>query len=77
MLDVAVTQKLLDFSSIKGLQAQIKVAFVLEGSFVADRQGGWNKTGKEGYTLVKRVTTGPKGYPFHNVSSLVHAMIED
>ncbi len=77
LLDTAVTQKLLDFSSVKGLQTQLKVVFVLEGSFVADRQGSWSKTGKEGFTLVKKATTGPRGYQYTNVQALVRALIKD
>ncbi|HJP90926.1 MAG TPA: DEAD/DEAH box helicase family protein [Pyrinomonadaceae bacterium] len=77
LLDAAIVQKLLDFSGVKNLTTPIKVAFVLEGSFVADRQGSWSKTGTQGFTLVRKSTTGPKGYPYSDLRRLVRAFVRD
>jgi hypothetical protein len=77
LLDAAVVQKLLDFSGVKNLPVPIKVAFVLEGSFVADRQGNWSKTGTQGFTLVKKSTTGPRGYPYSDFRKLLRALVRD
>jgi type III restriction enzyme len=74
ILEAAVAQKLLDLSSIEGLTKPIRIAFVLEGSYVLDTQGSWSKTGREGYTLVKKTTTGPKARAFTQVQPLVEAL---
>lgn len=74
LVEAAVTHKLLDLGSLKNMPQTIRVAFVLEGSYTIDQQGIISKTGRDGYTLIRKPGTKPKAIPFSNLKELVKSM---
>jgi type III restriction enzyme len=75
LFESAVTDKLLDLASVKGLSFPIKVALILEGQYNRDSEGNWSRKNKEGYTLVLRTTKGPRPEHGTNVKALLEKMI--
>jgi type III restriction enzyme len=71
ILEAAVAQKLLDLSDIKGLTKPVRVAFVLEGSYIVDKQGAFIRHSKVGMTLVRKTSRGVRSQPFDKLSELV------
>jgi type III restriction enzyme len=71
LLEGAVTHKLLDLGSLKGISPTIRVAFVLEGSYTVDQQGGFSSTGRDGFTLLRKPGTKPKAVHFDTLKALV------
>ena len=71
LLEAAVTHKLLDLGSLRGVSPSVRVAFVLEGSYTIDQQGIFSRTGREGFTLVRKPGTTPKARSFSNLTSLL------
>src|SRR6266404_4845681 len=64
LLESAVTHKLLDLGSLKNIAPSIRVGFVLEGSYTVDQQGVFSRSGREGFTLVRKPGTKPKAVHF-------------
>ena len=75
LLEAAVTHKLLDLDSLKGVSPSVRVAFVLEGSYTIDQQGLFSRTGREGLTLVRKPGTKPKALPFSDLTSLLKELL--
>lgn len=73
--EAAVAHKLLDLGSLKGISPTIRVAFILEGSYIIDQQGMFSKTGKQGFTLVRKPGTKAKATPFSTLKSLVQELL--
>jgi hypothetical protein len=73
--EAAVTQKLLDLSGVQGMKHRVRVALVLEGSYV-NNNGTFVKTaGRTGYTLIRRRTTGPRADSYNSLSALFRALV--
>ncbi len=70
----AVTRKLLDLGAVAGLNVPIRVAVVLEGSYVLNASGSPTKNGKDGVTLLKKTSAGTKALHFSTVHDLVKAL---
>jgi hypothetical protein len=70
-----VAHKLLDLGSLKGISPIIRVAFILEGSYIIDQQGMFSRTGKQGFTLVRKPGTKPKASPFTSLKILVKELL--
>lgn len=75
LLEAAVTHKLLDLGSMKNISPLIRVAFVLEGSYTVDQQGVFSRTGREGYTLVRKPGTKPKAVPFTDIKTMLKELL--
>ena len=75
LLEAAVTHKLLDLGSLKNITPSIRVGFILEGSYTIDQQGVFSKSGREGFTLVRKPGTKPKAMHFSNLKALVTELI--
>jgi type III restriction enzyme len=73
--EAAVTNKLLDLGSLKGISTTIRVAFILEGSHIIDPLGFFSRTSKQGFTLVRKPGTKPKASPFTDLKTLVHELL--
>ena len=77
LAEAAVTQKLLDMTGIEGLDIPIRVALVLEGSYVINPQGTFSRNNKEGFTLIRRTTTGPKAVMYQNMAPMMQDLVAD
>lgn len=77
LLEAAVTHKLLDLGALKNITPKIRVALVLEGTYIIDQQGVFSKAGmrRDGFTLVYKVGTKPKALPFSSVSKLLATLV--
>jgi hypothetical protein len=73
--EAAVTQKLLDLSNVQGMRNEVKVALVLEGSYVMEGGTFVKTAGRGGYTLIRRRTTGPRADPFTSLAALFKALV--
>lgn len=73
--EAAVAHKLLDLGSLKTISPTIRVAFILEGSYIIDQQGLFSKTGTQGFTLVRKQGTKTKAISFPNLKTLVHELL--
>ena len=76
LVEAAVVQKLLDISSVTGVSTPIHITLVLEGSYSLGTEGRWAKTGKEGFTLVKRTSIGPRAFPFTSLGTLMEELLK-
>ena len=70
----AIAHKLLDLSTVVGLRPIMRVAFILEGHYTIEGQWFINKSGKGGYTLVRKVGAATRAEPFNNLKSLTQAL---
>jgi hypothetical protein len=75
LLESAVTHKLLDLGSLKNIAPSIRVGFVLEGSYTVDQQGVFSRSGREGFTLVRKPGTKPKALHFRSLTALVKELL--
>ena len=56
---------------MKNITPTIRVGFILEGSFTIDQQGVFSKSGREGFTLVRKPGTKPKAVHFSSLKALI------
>lgn len=77
--DTAVAHKLLDLGSLKKVTPAIRVAFILQGSFTIDQQGGFSKTGsrtgQSGFTLVYKMGSKAKAVAFTTLKLLMKDLL--
>jgi hypothetical protein len=75
LIEGAVPPKLLDLGSLKNITPTIRVAFILDGSYTIDQQGLFSRSGRDGFTLVRKPGTTPKALHGHTLKELVKTLI--
>lgn len=74
LAEAAVSHKLLDLGSLRDISPTIRVAFMVEGSRSIDQQGTFGKTGRDGYTLIRKFGVKTKAATFSAVDQMVGAL---
>lgn len=75
LLEGAVGHKLLDLGALKNVVPSVEVAFVLQGSVVADNSGRFTRTGaSEAYTLIRRVGSKIRTATYPSVTKMLEAV---
>ena len=73
LAEPAIAHKLLDLTGIKGLNPQIRIAFILEGTYSVE-QSLISKAGTHGFTLVRKVGASSRAEHFNTVGNLLRKL---
>jgi len=73
--EAAVQNKLLDLPTSGRITLPVKIALILEGTYVHDAQQKLSKDTKDGFTLVKRGRSEVKVVPCKSVIKMVEALV--
>ena len=75
LLEGAVGHKLLDLSALKNVNPSVEVAFILQGSYGVDQNGGFTKSGASGeFTWVRRVGSKIKTVTYASAKAAINSL---